>query len=80
MEPAPPKLLMNEGREQIVTERKVSREEVAAIVARIGVTGADEAFITRVHELNTELMVQLARLPDFGKDVEPAHVFAVPLR
>ena len=60
--------------------RSISRDEVAALVRRIGLAGADEAFITRAYELNTELMAQLARIPDFGKDVEPAHVFAVPLR
>lgn len=60
--------------------RDISRDEVAAIVARVGVVGADAAFTARAHELNVDLMGQLARIPDFGKDVEPAHVFAVPLR
>lgn len=61
--------------------RTISRDQVAALIRGFGINNADDALIARAHELNTALMEQLARLPDdVGKDVEPAHVFAVPLR
>ena len=81
MEHPPPELLTSEDQEHSYAEgRSISRDEITALVKRIGLAGTDEALITRAHELNTELMGQLARIPDFGKDVEPAHVLAVPLR
>ena len=61
--------------------RTITRDEIAALVRRLGIENADDAFLSRALELNMALMGQLARLPnDVGKDVEPAHVFSVPLR
>lgn len=58
----------------------ISREEVAALIRRIGVKGADEAFVTRAAELSAGTVAQMARLPHaFGKEIEPAHVFVPPL-
>jgi hypothetical protein len=54
--------------------------EIAALVERIGIKGADAAFIARAGELAAITKTQTARLPTFGKDVEPAHVLTVPLR
>ena len=61
--------------------RSITCDEVAALVRRLQIEKADDAFIARATELNTILMQQLAGLPtDFGKDVEAAHVFTLPLR
>ena len=60
-------------------QRTISRDEVAAIIRRIGIVGADGSFVDRAHALNADLVAQLGRLPDaFGKDIEPAHVFTMP--
>jgi hypothetical protein len=55
-------------------------DDIAALVERVGIKGANEAFIARASELAAVTRTQTARLPTFGKDVEPAHVFTVPLR
>ena len=61
--------------------RTITRDEIAALVRRLGIENADDALLARALELNSALMGQLARLPsNVGKDVEPAHVFSVPLR
>jgi hypothetical protein len=58
----------------------ISRDEMAAIVRRLAIRGADDAFIARAAELGTLTLAQVARLPVLPKNAEPAHVFSVPLR
>ena len=58
----------------------VSTNEMATLVQRVGVQGADSVFVARATELAAVTQAQTARLPVLGKDAEPAHVFTVPLR
>jgi hypothetical protein len=58
-----------------------SRDEVASMLLRLGMAKPDPAMLARAVDLSAGLASVLQRLPrDFGKDREPAHVFAVPLR
>jgi hypothetical protein len=58
----------------------LSRETIVDLLRRLGLAQPDDALVVRAMDLNRAGAEQLARLPhDFSKDVEPAHVFSVPL-
>ncbi len=60
---------------------KPTREEIAAILQRMGVKGVDDAFISRCVEFNANTVRQMALLPNPpDKGQEPSHVFAPPMR
>jgi hypothetical protein len=59
----------------------LSREAILDILRRLEVAHADEALANRALELHLASAEQMARLArSFDKSIEPAHVFAVPLR
>ena len=56
-----------------------SREEVAAILRRMGVAGADAAMIDRAHALCTVTAGMIARLPHaMPRDTDSAHILSLP--
>ena len=59
----------------------VSRDEMIAMLRNFGIHDADDGLIARAMELSTATREHLARLPrGLSKDLEPAHVFSLPLR
>ncbi len=59
----------------------VGRDEIVAILKRIGVKGFDEAFIARCIELNAITQKTLSTLPPPpDKGLEASHVFAPPFQ
>lgn len=58
-----------------------TRHEIVAALARIGITGADDAFVVRCIELNAMTARTLAMIPLVqDKGLEPSHVFSPPMR
>jgi hypothetical protein len=60
---------------------KPTREEIVAILQRMGVKSVNDAFIDRCVELSANAVRQMAMLPNPpDKSLEPSHVFAPPMR
>jgi aspartyl-tRNA(Asn)/glutamyl-tRNA(Gln) amidotransferase subunit A len=56
-----------------------SRDEIAAILRRMGIAGADAAMIDRAHALCTVTAGMIARLPTaLPRDADSAHVLSLP--
>lgn len=56
------------------------REEIAAILKRMGMTQVDEAFLERCVSISAATRKTLSMLPPPpDKSLEPSHVFAPPL-